>query len=519
MSDTTLAVTPIELTAENTKDKLKEITDKLEAGIKGIFDSGQYKTYLNTLSKFHSYSFNNCVLIAMQKPDATHIAGYTAWQHNFKRQVMKGEKGIKIIAPAPYKMRKEQERIDPTSGNVVVGKDGKPVMDEVEVKVPAFKVATVFDISQTQGEPLPEIGVDELTGDVEKFNDFYKALEKSSPVPIGIEDITSGAKGHYEQVEKRIAIQGGMSELQTLKTAIHEIAHARLHDIDRNAPKDVVRPDHDTREVEAESVAYTVCAHFGLDTSDYSFGYIAGWSGDKELATLKLSLETIRSEAGAIITEVNGHMAQLAKDREAEVMKGLSNEVEATLQMFVDNDMRDNNGQLTQSTLDAIRVQGYAMQDGKLVPAAVAVAPPPEKQNPPKTAEMSTEQNLNMIDGTLGNNTPTVAEVEARMRSGETVSLTEFAGAMKAERTTGQPERRSAETSPKRQTAAQRTAWSMAQSQRAWDYAQGREARPSAQEKSSIREQLADGRKQVEKSRASAPERVTAAAKSKQMEV
>ena len=434
MSDTSMAVTPIELTAENTKDKLKEITDKLEAGIKGIFDSDQYKTYLNTLSKFHNYSMGNCILIAMQKPDATHIAGYTAWQHNFKRQVMKGEKGIKIIAPSPYKMKKEQERIDPGSGSPMKGADGKPLMEEVEVKVPAFKIATVFDISQTDGEPLPEIGVNELTGDVDKYNDFYKALEKSSPVPIAIEDIASGAKGYYEQVEKRIALNAGMGELQTLKTAIHEIAHARLHDIDKNAPKDVPRPDHDTREVEAESVAYTVCQHYGLDTSDYSFGYIAGWSGDKELDTLKSSLETIRAEAGAIITEVNGHMAQLSKDREAEVMAGLNAEVEATLQMFVAGDMRDNGGQLTQSTLDAIRVQGYAMQDGKLVSAAVATAPP-EKQNPLKTAEMSIEQNLNMIDGTLGNNTPTVAGIEARMKSGETVSLTELAGAIKAERT------------------------------------------------------------------------------------
>jgi antirestriction protein ArdC len=535
MNGTTMAAAPITLTAENTKGRLKEITDRLEAGIRDIFGSDQYKTYLNTLSKFHSYSFNNCVLIAMQKPDATHIAGYSAWQHNFKRQVMKGEKGIKIIAPAPYKIKKERERIDPKSGSVVTGKDGKPVMDEVEVKVPAFKVATVFDISQTEGEPLPEIGVDELSGDVGRYDDLYKALEKSSPVPIALEDIASGAKGYYEQVEKRIAIQSGMSELQTLKTAIHEIAHARLHDIDKNAPKDVPRPDHDTREVEAESVAYTVCAHYGLDTSDYSFGYIAGWSGDKELDTLKASLETIRSEAGAIITEVNGHMAQLAKDREALAMAGLSAEVEATLQFFVDRDMKDK-GQLSQSTLETIRVQGYAMQDGrvtptaaapaavpghdtegvwcldggeylyvqtcedgwdytlytpgfqeidggqldephlslaadrdkilalhelrpsevkalsasvfeearelawqplaaggKLVPAAAA-AVPPEKQNPLKTAEMSTEQNLNMIDGTLGNNTPTVAEIEARAKSGETVSLSELAGAMKAER-------------------------------------------------------------------------------------
>jgi hypothetical protein len=312
------------------------------------------------------------------------------------------------------------------------GADGRSLTEEVEVRIPAYKVTTVFDISQTAGEPLPEIGVDELSGDVDRYDDFFKALERSSPVPIAIADIASGAKGYYEQVDKRIAIKEGMGELQTLKTAIHEIAHARLHDIDANAPKDVPRPDHDTREVEAESVAYTVCAHYGLDTSDYSFGYIAGWSGDKELDTLKQSLETIRTEAGAIITEVNGHMAEQLKSREAEVMAGLNTEVEATLQFFVDNDMKDT-GQLTQSTLEAIRVQGYAMQGRKLVPAT---AVPPEKANPLKTAEMSTEQNLNMIDGTF-NNTLTVSEIEARAKSGETVSLSELAGAIKAERGTG----------------------------------------------------------------------------------
>jgi antirestriction protein ArdC len=498
MSDTMTAAasttTPITLTAETTKDKLKEITGKLEAGIKGLFDSGQYAAYLKTLSKFHNYSFNNCILIAMQRPDATHIAGYTAWQQNFKRQVMKGEKGIKIIAPSPYKMRKEQEQIDPTSGSVVVGKDGKPLMEEVEVKVPAFKIATVFDISQTDGEPLPEIGVNELTGDVDKYSDFFKALEKSSPVPISIEEIASGAKGYYEQVDKRIAIQGGMSELQTLKTAIHEIAHARLHDIDKNAPKDVPRPDRDTREVEAESVAFTVCAHYGLDTSDYSFGYIAGWSGDKEMDALKQSLETIRTEAGAIITEVDGHMAQLAKERD-EVIAGLHTEVEATLQMFVANDMKAAD-QLSASTLEAIRVQGFAMQDGKLVPAAAQ----PEKANPLKIAEMSTEQNLNMIDGTI-NNTPTVAEIEAKAKSGEVISLAELAGAMKDE-SAGQTKHKDAnavqdrETKPQRQTSAQKTAWSMSQSQRAWDYAQGK-GKTHEGERQTIREQLKAGNEQL----------------------
>jgi antirestriction protein ArdC len=499
MSDSITAAvsttTPITLTAENTKEKLKEITDKLEAGIKGLFESGQYAAYLKTLSKFHNYSFNNCVLIAMQKPDATHIAGYTAWQQNFKRQVMKGEKGIKIIAPSPYKMKKEQEQIDPRSGSVVVGKDGKPLMEEVEVKVPAFKIATVFDISQTDGEPLPEIGVNELTGDVDNYSDFFKALEKSSPVPIGIEDIASGAKGYYEQVDKRIALNAGMSELQTLKTAIHEIAHARLHDIDKNAPENVPRPDSTTREVEAESVAFTVCAHYGLDTSDYSFGYIAGWSGDKEMDALKQSLETIRTEAGAIITVVDGHMAQLTKERD-EVMTGLHTEVEATLQMFVASDMKAT-GQLSASTIEAIRVQGFAMQDGKLVPAAAAQ---PEKANPLKTAEMSTEQNLNMIDGTL-NNTPTVAEIEAKAKSGEAISLAEIAGAMKAEGAV-QTKHKDANAAqdrdarPKRQTSAQKTAWAMAQSQRAWDYAQGK-GKTHEDERQTIREQLKAGKEQL----------------------
>jgi antirestriction protein ArdC len=423
----TAAPAPIVLTAESARDKLKEITDKLEAGIKDIFDSGQYKTYLKTLSKFHNYSFNNCMLIAMQKPDATHVAGYSAWRDNFKRNVMKGEKGIKILAPSPYKIQKDMERIDPKTGSAVIGSDGKPVTEQVEVTVPAFRIVTVFDISQTDGEPLPEIGVDELTGDVESYEDFFSALEKSSPVPIAIEDITSGAKGYFEQTEKRIALNSGMSELQTLKTAIHEIAHARLHDIDKNAPKDTRRPDRDTREVEAESVAYTVCSHYGLDTSDYSFGYIAGWSGERELDTLKASLNTIRSEANAIITEVDGHMAELQQSREAEVIQNLKSEVEKTLQFLADGDLQ-RSGAVSASTAEAIRVQGYQFKDGR-----IQQVPPVIPESHIKTAEMSTEQNLNMIDGTL-NNAPTVAELEAKAKGGEPISLAELAGAIKSER-------------------------------------------------------------------------------------
>jgi antirestriction protein ArdC len=308
-------VIPIVLTAENPRDRMKEITEKLENGIKGIFESEKYKNYLQTLSKFHNYSFNNCILIAMQKPDASHIAGFNAWRDDFKRPVRKGEKGIKILAPAPFKTSKEVDRMD-ADGKPVVGKDGRRVKDQVEITVPAFKVVSVFDVSQTDGEPLPQIGVNELTGSVDRYKELFAALEKSSPVPVTFEAITGGAKGYYSQTDKRIAINEGMSELQSLKTLIHEIVHSRLHDIDKNAPKDEPRPDRDTREVQAESIAFAVCAHYGLDTSDYSFGYVATWSGDKQLEALKNSLDIIRKEADAIISEVDKQFAELMRGME-----------------------------------------------------------------------------------------------------------------------------------------------------------------------------------------------------------
>ena len=313
-------VIPINLTAEKPAEKLKEITDRLEQGITELFDSERYKEYLRVMSKFHNYSFNNTLLIAMQKPDASLIAGFTAWKNQFQRNVKKGEKGIKIIAPSPFKIKQETEKIDPQTQKAVIGRDGKPVTEEKEITIPAYKVVSVFDVSQTEGKELPDIAVDALTGDVEQYSDFFAALEKTSPVPIGFEKIEGGAHGYYHLEDKRIALDEGMSELQTLKTAIHEIAHAKLHDIDLNAPKDEQQPrvDRRTREVEAESVAYTVCQHYGLDTSDYSFGYVAGWSSGRELAELKSSLETIRSAAADIINSIDGHIAELQKQREAE---------------------------------------------------------------------------------------------------------------------------------------------------------------------------------------------------------
>ena len=312
-------VIPIDLNGKNNAERMKEITDRLEAGIQALFESEQYKAYLTAMSKFHNYSFNNTLLIAMQKPDASLVAGFGKWRDDFERHVKRGEKGIKILAPSPYKVKKQMEKIDPATQKPVIGADGKPVTEEREIEIPVFRVVTVFDVSQTEGKEIPDIAVAELTGSVEQYQDFFAALEKASPVPIAFENIEGGAHGYYHLEEKRIAIDEGMSELQTLKTAIHEIAHAKLHAIDKDAPatEQADRPDRRTREVQAESVAYAVCQHYGLDTSDYSFGYVAGWSSGRELSELKASLETIRKAANELITDIDGHLAQLQQEREA----------------------------------------------------------------------------------------------------------------------------------------------------------------------------------------------------------
>ena len=314
-------VTPIALTSENQKDRLKEITDRLEQGILEVFESERYKEYLRVMSKFHHYSFNNTMLIALQKPDASLIAGFSAWKNSHGRTVKRGEKGIRIIAPAPFKVKQEMEKLDPKTNMPLVGADGNAITEEKEITIPAYKVVSVFDVSQTEGKELPSIGVDELTGDVSQYEDFFTALKKASPVPIALEHIEGSAHGYYHLAEKRIAIDDNMSELQTLKTAIHEIAHAKLHDIDLNAPKEEKKnhPNQRTREVEAESIAYTVCQHYGLDTSDYSFGYVAGWSSGKELSELKGSLETIRLAASELIDSIDGHFKELQRARENEL--------------------------------------------------------------------------------------------------------------------------------------------------------------------------------------------------------
>ena len=305
-------VIPLILTADNPADKMKEITDRLEQGIMGVFESERYAEYLRTMSKFHNYSLNNTLLIAMQSGNL--VKGYRQWEKEFDRHVKPGEKAIKILAPAPYKVKKEREKIDPDTKMPVIGADGKPVMETQEITIPAYKVVSVFDISQTEGKELPDLSVSELTGDVEQYRDFFAALERTSPFAIAFETLDGGAKGRCYYEENRIAIHEGMSELQNIKTAIHEISHATMHD---TAPDDPMRPDRRTREVQAESVAYAVCQHYGLDTSDYSFGYVAGWSSGKELSELKGSLETIRSTAAKLIETIDGHFAEIQQEKAA----------------------------------------------------------------------------------------------------------------------------------------------------------------------------------------------------------
>ena len=309
-------VLPIILNGKDSAERMKEITDRLETGIQELFDSDRYKAYLTTMAKFHNYSFNNTLLIAMQGGQL--VAGFNKWKDTFHRTVKKGEKGIKILAPAPYKVKQKMEKLD-EQGKPILDKDGKPLTEEKTVQIPAFKVVSVFDVSQTEGEPLPSIAVNELSGSVQDYQDFFKALEQASPVPIGFEDIEGGAHGYFHLLDNRIAIQEGMSQLQTIKTAIHEIAHAKLHAIDPTDPEQTNRPDSRTREVQAESVAYAVCQHYGLDTSEYSFGYVAGWSSGRELAELKASLEIIRNTAHELISALDEHLAELRQQRETEL--------------------------------------------------------------------------------------------------------------------------------------------------------------------------------------------------------
>lgn len=304
-------------------DKVKEITDKLEEGLLSLKNSDDFKKYLTCMSKFHSYSFNNTLLIMMQCPQATYVAGFNSWKNNFNRMVKKGEKGIKILAPAPIKKKVETEKIDAS---------GKTVTQEEELIIPCFKPVTVFDVSQTEGEPIPELKSEELKDTVVNYKDIRKALSEVAPVPIREEQISDGAKGYFSPSAKEIVINKGMSESQTIKTLVHEIAHSILHDFSKETAKED-RKDRNTKEVEAESVAFTVCKHFGIDTDDYSFGYILGWSKDATLNEFRQSLQTIQKCANQLIGRIESELITIEKSKQ----KGIKAKLDAGKQRVKEN--------------------------------------------------------------------------------------------------------------------------------------------------------------------------------------
>lgn len=317
------------------QQQIKEATEKLEAGIREFLSSDKFREYLNVMSRFHTYSYSNAMLIALQRPDATLVAGFNRWK-SMKRYPMRGEHGIRIFAPAPVKTNTfiEREKIDPDTKLPVLDEDGNPVMESVQLKRPAYKVVTVFDVSQTDGEPLPELDIHELTGSVEQFEQFFEALKRTSTVPIDIEPMQGSQFGYFDPTAKRIAIREGIGQVQMVKTAVHELAHSRLHDLDSNAPLNPKsKPkDRETKEVEAESVAYTVCQHFGIDTGDYSFGYVATWSSGRDLPELKASLNTIRTAAASLINDIESHLRDLQMERSEEIQQEVSTEGEPLMQ-------------------------------------------------------------------------------------------------------------------------------------------------------------------------------------------
>ena len=302
--------------AENStnKERLKEITASIEASIQDLFQSERYMDYLRTMSRFHRYSVNNTLLIHAQRPDATLVAGFNRWRDQFGRNVKRGEKGIKIIAPTPFKKKIEEEKLDPDTKLPMRDKDGNIIMEEKEIKIPMFKIVSVFDVSQTEGEPLPDI-VGTLTGDVQNYEVFMEALRRSSPVPIEMKPLTPDTDGFFSIDKQRISIREGMSEVQTVSAVIHEITHSKLHNYAKDAPE---AKDRSTEEVEAESVSFAVCAYYGIQTGENSFGYIANWSQDKELPELRASLETINKTASALIDDIDRHYAEICKEQDVQ---------------------------------------------------------------------------------------------------------------------------------------------------------------------------------------------------------
>ena len=305
------------------REQLKEITDRIEAGIRDIFESGdmdKYRNYLRTMSRFHNYSLNNQALIHLQRPDATLVAGYNRWRDKFSRHVLRGEKGITIIAPTPYKKKIEQEKLDPDTKLPILDADGKVVTEEKEIEIPMFRPVKVFDVSQTDGKPLPELA-SSLSGSVQNYEIFMEALRRSAPVPLSVEPMATNMDGYFSPDRQSIAIREGMSEVQTVSAAVHEIAHAKLHNYALQQPEERRHKSRNTEEVEAESISFMVCAYFGIETGANSFGYVATWSKNAELPEFRASLDTIGKTANGIITDVEKHFAEVCKERGIELPK------------------------------------------------------------------------------------------------------------------------------------------------------------------------------------------------------
>ena len=307
---------------QTSKDRMREIVDSIENGIKELFESDKYQQYLSTMSRFHRYSVNNTMLIYMQRPDATHVAGFNKWRDQFGRNVLKGEKGIRIIAPTPYKKKIEEIKTDPETNAPVLDADGKAIIEEKEIRIPMFKVVSVFDVSQTAGKPLPQLAAD-LSGNVQQYEVFMEALRRASPVPMEIKSVARDTDGFFSAKAQSITIRAGMSEVQTVCAAVHEIAHAKLHDYEHMTEladdgETILVPgekSRNTEEVEAESISYAVCQYYGIETGENSFGYIATWSKGKELKELRASLETINKTASELITDIDRHFAEICKER------------------------------------------------------------------------------------------------------------------------------------------------------------------------------------------------------------
>lgn len=307
---------------QTNKDRMREIVDSIENGIKELFESDKYRQYLATMSRFHRYSVNNTMLIYMQRPDATHVAGFNKWRDQFGRNVLKGEKGIRIIAPTPYKKKIEEIKTDPETNAPVLDADGKAIIEEKEIRIPMFKVVSVFDVSQTAGKPLPQLAAD-LSGNVQQYEVFMEALRRASPVPMEIKSVARDTDGFFSAKVQSITIRAGMSEVQTVCAAVHEIAHAKLHDYEHMTEladdgETILVPgekSRNTEEVEAESISYAVCQYYGIETGENSFGYIATWSKGKELKELRASLETINKTASELITDIDRHFAEICKER------------------------------------------------------------------------------------------------------------------------------------------------------------------------------------------------------------